>query len=232
MTSQNFVSSSNFVRSRSRRSVGWRSGAAAFVVGLALGLSGCNSGDSPGPGSTSSPVAAETPTASTSPTPTPTPSAVYKPADASGPAQNVPVPVLPEVAKTETKEGAEAYSTYWFSVLSYSYETGDTALFDRIAPSPCEECQKVKKVIRDWHEEGRWLVGGKISTPVTNTTFSKAQNGTYQVAVQVHQEPLSYMRADGSVARTDPQAPDQGNLLVLSYDKDKWSVVELGSIVG
>jgi hypothetical protein len=144
----------------------------------------------------------------------------------------VPVPVLPEVAKTETKEGAEAFSRYWFSVLSYSYETGDIALFESIAPNPCEACQKVSKVIRDWHSEGRWLVGGKLSTPVSNTTFSKSQNGTYQVAVQVHQEPLSYMRADGTVARTDPQAPDQGNLLVLTYGEGEWSMVELGSIVG
>lgn len=221
MTSQNFFTS---------RAV--RSGATILVIGLSLVLSGCNSGGSPGPGGTSSPVAAETPTASTTSSATPTPTPVYKPADASGPAQNVPVPVLPEVAKTETKEGAEAFSSYWFSVLSYSYETGDIGLFESIAPNPCEACQKVSKVIRDWHSEGRWLVGGKLSTPVSNTTFSKAQNGTYQVAVQVHQEPLSYMRADGTVARTDPQAPDQGNLLVLTYAEGEWSVVELGSIVG
>ncbi|MEV4991792.1 DUF6318 family protein [Pseudarthrobacter sp. LMD1-1-1.1] len=208
------------------------SGAAALVVGLTLALSGCNSGGSPGPGGTSSQVAEEKPTASATATPTPTPNAVYKPADASGPAQNVPVPVLPEVAKTETKEGAEAFAKHWFSVLSYAYETGDAALFESIAPSPCEACQKVSKVIKDWHSEGRWLVGGKLSTPVANTTFTKGQNGTYQVAAQVHQDPLIYMRADGTVARTDPQAPDQGNLLVLSYADGKWSVVELGNIVG
>ncbi|TQJ35468.1 DUF6318 family protein [Arthrobacter sp. SLBN-122] len=221
MTSQNFFSS---------RAV--RSGAAALVIGFAVVLSGCNSGGSPGAGGTSSPVAAETPTASATPTPTPTPSAIYKPADASGPAQNVPVPVLPEVAKTETKEGAEAFTKYWFSVLSYAYETGDLGLFESIAPNPCEACQKVSKVIKDWHSEGRWLVGGTLSTPVTNSTFTKGQNATYQVAVQVHQEPLSYMRADGTVARTDPQAPDQGNLLILTYGEDGWSVVELGSIAG
>ncbi|WP_430929400.1 DUF6318 family protein [Pseudarthrobacter phenanthrenivorans] len=195
-------------------------------------MAGCNSGDSPGNGGSSSAVAAETPTATGTPTPTPTPSAVYKPADATGPAQNVPVPVMPEVAKTETKEGAIAYSKYWFSVLSYSYETGDTSLFEDISPIPCDACQKVSKVIKDWHSEGRWLVGGKVSTPVADTTFNKAENGTYQVAVQVRQEPLSYMRADGTVARTDPQAPDQGNLLALSYRAGSWSVVELGNIVG
>ncbi|MFC0456132.1 DUF6318 family protein [Arthrobacter liuii] len=194
-------------------------------------LAGCAGGAPADPGKASA-TAAEPASPSVTPTPTPTPSAVYKPADATGPAQNVPVPVLPEVAKTETKEGAEAFTKHWFSILSYAYETGDAALFESIAPSPCEACQKVSKVIRDWHSEGRWLVGGKLSTPVSNTTFNKGQDGTYQVAVQVHQEPLSYVRADGTVARTDPQTPDQGNLLVLKYGEGEWSVVELGSIVG
>jgi hypothetical protein len=76
------------------------------------------------------------------------------------------------------------------------------------------------------------LVGGKLATPVANSTFEKAEDGRYQVAVQVHQEPLSYMRADGTVARTDPQAPDQGNLLMLDYKGGAWIASELGSIVG
>ena len=210
---------------------GMRFGAAAFVVAGSLLLAGCSGGAPADPG-TSSPTAAESTSPSATPTPTPTPSAAYKPADASGPAQNVPVPVLPEVAKTETKEGAEAFTKYWFSVLSYAYETGDVALFDSIAPVPCDSCQKVSKVIKDWHSEGRWLVGGQLSTPVANSTFIKGQDGHYQVAAQVHQEPLSYMRADGTVARTDPQTPDQGNLLILAYENDGWSVVEVGSIVG
>ncbi|MFF2348024.1 DUF6318 family protein [Pseudarthrobacter sp. NPDC058119] len=220
MTSQNFVSS-----------FAARSGVGAFLLACAVALAGCAGGAPADPGPTS-PAATESSTQIASPTPTPTPSAVYKPADASGPAQNVPVPVLPEVAKTETKEGAEAFTKHWFSVLSYAYETGDTAPFESIAPNPCEACQKVIKVTQDWHSEGRWLVGGKVSTPVANTTFAKSPDGTYQVAAQVHQDPLSYMRADGTAARTDPQAPDQGNLLVLSFSEGKWTVVELGNIVG
>lgn len=220
MASQNFFTS-----------LAARSGAGALVAAGALMLAGCASGAPADPGTTST-----APTGSASPsvavTPTPTPSAAYKPADASGPAQNVPVPVLPEVAKTETKEGALAYTRYWFSVLSYSYESGDVTLFESLAPVPCEGCAKVKKVIQDWHSEGRWLIGGKLSIPAVDTTFVKGQEGRYQIAAQVHQEPLTYMRADGSVARTDPQTPDQGNLLFLAFDNGAWSVTELGNIVG
>ncbi|WP_458779418.1 DUF6318 family protein [Arthrobacter sp. D3-16] len=207
------------------------SGAVAIVVAAALMLAGCAGGAPADPG-TASPVVSQSTSPSPSLTPTPTPTAAYKPADASGPAQNVPVPVLPEVAKTETKEGAEAFAKYWFSVLSYAYETGDIAIFESVEPPSCAACQKVKEVIRDWHSEGRWLVGGKLTTPVADTTFMKDQEGRYKVAVQVHQEPLSYLRPDGSIARTDAQQPDQGNLLILSYENGGWTVAELGSVVG
>ena len=91
--------------------------ALGVVVAAALTLSGCNSGGDPNSGGTTSPTSTATESATPSATATPTPTAVYKPADATGRAQNVPVPVLPEVAKTETKEGLEAFARYWYSTL-------------------------------------------------------------------------------------------------------------------
>jgi hypothetical protein len=145
---------------------------------------------------------------------------------------NVPVPVLPEVAKTETKEGATAFASYWFSILSYSYETGDLTRLESLTPPSCAPCQKAKDVISAWHSEGRWLVGGQITTPVVETTFTKDAEAKYKVAVQVHQLPLTYIRADGSVARTDSQQPDTGNLLLLSYGDNAWHLHDVGNIVG
>jgi hypothetical protein len=202
----------------------------AIAAGSALALTGCNTGNDPGATDTTSPAASQT--TSPSPTPTPTAAPAYVPASASGRAQNVPVPVLPEVAKTETKEGAIAFGRYWYQVLSYSYETGDLALLDSLTPQTCAPCQKSAEAIRAWHSEGRWLIGGQISTPVVDTTYSKDQAGKYKVSVQVHQVPLSYVRADGTIAHTDPQGADQGNLLIISYSPDAWRLDEVGSIVG
>lgn len=203
----------------------------ALVAGAGLLLTGCSTGGDPGAGATSSsPSAAPTPGPSATPTATATPA--YVPASASGRAQNVPVPVLPEVAKTETKAGAIAFARYWFQVLSYSYESGELSLLEGMAPPTCGACQKSAEGIRAWHSEGRWLVGGQISTPAIDTTFSKDETGKYKVSVQVHQVPLSYVRADGSIARTDPPAADQGNLLIISYSSDSWRLDEIASIVG
>lgn len=202
----------------------------AAVAASALLLTGCNLGGDPGRTDTASPSASQTD--SPSATPTPTVAAVYRPADATGRAQNVPVPVLPEVAKTETKEGAVAFARYWFEVLSYSYEAGELSLLESLTPESCGPCIKSAEAIRAWHSEGRWLVGGQITTPAVDTTFSKDEAGKYKVSVQVHQIPLSYVRADGTVAHTDPQGADQGNLLIISYGSDSWRLDEVGSIVG
>ena len=144
-----------------RTSFGPRSGAAVLAVAGTLLMAGCSGGAPADPG-TGSPTPSQSASPSVPPTPTPTPSAVYKPADASGPAQNVPVPVLPEVAKTETKEGAEAFTKYWFEVSATRIETGDIVqpAADQ-SPSVISVDQVTRHVTTNWHG-GRWLAGGKI----------------------------------------------------------------------
>ncbi|QCO97174.1 hypothetical protein FCN77_04850 [Arthrobacter sp. 24S4-2] len=205
---------------------------AALLTASVLVLTACNEGNNP-PGSdpTSASASAST-SASVTPSPTPTPSAAYKPADAKGKAQNVPVPVLPEAAKAETKEGAMAFAGYWFNLLSYGYETGDLAPLNGVTSSSCGPCDKAKQVIHAWHSEGRWLVGGKVAAVATSTTFNKSADATYQVAVQARQTSLTYMRQDGSVARSDPQPDDTGNLLFVAYENGTWRLSDIGKIVG
>ncbi|WP_427133601.1 DUF6318 family protein [Pseudarthrobacter sp. S9] len=168
---------------------------------------------------------------SSTPSATPAHTASYKPADASGKAQNVPVPVLPEAAKAETKEGAIAFASYWFSLLSYGYETGDLAPLESVTSSSCEPCSKAKSVISAWHSEGRWLVGGKITTPSISTEFVRGPEASYQIAVQAHQTPLVYVRPDGSIARSDPQPDDTGNLLFVAFKDGSWRLADVGRIV-
>jgi Family of unknown function (DUF6318) len=225
------MTSLNVFMSRGFMSRGLRSGAVVFAAATCLALAGCAGGAPADPG-TSSPAPTSSATSTPSPTPTPTPTAVYKPADASGPAQNVPVPVLPEVAKTETKEGLEAFAKYWFQLLSYGYETGKTEQLSAITSPNCIMCERTKEVQHGWHEDGRWLVGGKVQTPVVTTTFRPAADGRYQVAVQVSQEALSYYNADGSLDSADPKPADSGSLMLAVFQDGAWYVSTIEPIVG
>ncbi|WP_354178499.1 DUF6318 family protein [Arthrobacter sp. UYP6] len=123
-----------------------RLGAAGVAAVLVLG--GCSgSGAEPdaeaaeqkvtssaSPSGSASPSEAATPTVT--PTPTPT-AAAYKPATAEGPAENVPLPVMPELAKEKSKEGLEAFAEYWYSLINYGYETGDPEPLREITGSDC-----------------------------------------------------------------------------------------------
>jgi hypothetical protein len=142
------------------------------------------------------------------------------------------VPELPEAAKAETKEGLEAFARYWFVLLNYGYETGDTSRIDAITSSACSACERAKAVISGWHEGGRWLAGGKVQTPSVSTTFKVAPDGNYQVAIQVSQAALSYYNADGTLDSTDPKPDDTGNLMLAIYKDGMWYVNNIQPIAG
>ncbi len=206
---------------------GIRSAAAGAVVAAALILAGCAGGAPADPGAVSS---APTGSATTSPpsTPTPTPTAVYKPADASGPAQNVPVPVLPEVAKTETKEGAEAFAKYWFSILSYAYETGDTNALSKISKTECAFCQGLVDDIEAAWAENKWISGGQIEIPVA--TAKPAADGSTQVVLQVLQKELIIHNQDGSPYQEKTAATNAGSVAIMKFADEGWVVDDLGLI--
>ncbi|WP_268753737.1 DUF6318 family protein [Arthrobacter sp. Leaf69] len=195
-----------------------------------LPVAACTGGGTT-PGATAAPVTSS-PTPSATPTATPTPTASYKPADASGRAQNVPVPVLPEAAKAETKTGLEAFARYWFQLLSYGYETGDVSRLVAITSPACRACDRATTVMKGWHEEGRWIVGGKTKTPSVSTTFTVAPDGNYQVAIQVSQSSLSYYNADGTLHQADPKPEDTGNLMLAVFRDGAWYVNNIQPIVG
>lgn len=194
----------------------------AVVATAALLLSGCNSGGEPNSGGTVSPSATVTESPTPSATPTPTPTQVYKPADATGPAQNVPVPVLPEVAKTETKEGLEAFARYWYSTLSYAYETGDTKPMEAVSGPGCTSCANVKTEVTEWHSGGRWLAGGKLHVEGVHSDFVLSGTAEYQAVVQVYQETIDYYLADSTLKGTLPRKPAVGDLVVAVFNGEGW----------
>ena len=210
----------------------WRArpSAAAFLVAAGLLLAGCAGGAPADPG-TATPAGTESASPSPSPSPTPTPSAVYKPADASGPAQNVPVPVLPEVAKTETKEGLEAFARYWYSTLSYAYETGDMRPLEAISGPSCGSCAKVKRVVEGWHSEGRWLAGGRMTVEGVQSKFVEVAPKEYQVLIQVRQEPVAYYNSDKSLDEATEATPAVGDIMVAGFEGGNWTAKTVEHLV-
>ena len=145
-------------------------------------------------------------------------------------AQNVPVPVLPEAAKSETKEGLEAFARYWFQLLSYGYETGDTSALNAVTGPGCEFCLNVTQAVSSSYDGGKWLVGGRIETPSVATSFEQQPDGQYQVVVQVQQAMISYVGRQGSEIRKPTPPSDTGNVMIADFASGTWRLTGLHPI--
>ena len=208
---------------------------AAAGVGVSLLLSGCQGGNPPGspPSESGSTTASPTSGATGSPSPvgpsaTTAPSGVYKPADAKGKAQNVPVPVMPELAKENSKEGLEAFIRYWYAQLSYVDETGDMSSWLPLISRDCRLCVRLQESGEDGYSKGRWLAGGKISVPVIEVQWGA--DSVKVAKVQVLQDQIDYYNQDGSVGRTRSEASNDAFALFASFANNTWIVVDLGVI--
>ncbi|MET4539983.1 hypothetical protein ABIE37_001764 [Arthrobacter bambusae] len=206
---------------------------AALAVGLALLLTACQGGSAPdGPPSqtgstTASPTSSPAAPAASATSGAPSASAIYKPADAKGKAQNVPVPVMPELAKENSKAGLEAFIGYWYAQQNYAMETGDQTTWSQLSADECETCKRIEKGINDSHINGRWSVGGSISIPVVEPIWA---NGTanQQAKVQVIQEQIEYFNADGTSGRASEAATNSAFGLLATYGSHGWTVTNLG----
>ncbi|MFF1829177.1 DUF6318 family protein [Paenarthrobacter sp. NPDC058040] len=201
------------------------------TIGLAVSamllLGGCQGSGTPS--GTSTTTASPTSSATASRAPTPAPTAAYKPADAKGKAQNVPVPVMPALAKENTKEGLEAFIRYWYAQQNYAAETGDTKVWTDMTGHDCLACNRILKGLQDSNVNGRWLVGGKITIPAVELIWSDGA-AAQQARVQIVQERTDYYNADGTEGRASQTATNSAFGVTTMYDADGWKVTDLGLI--
>ena len=214
---------------RAERGTSRRRATAVFVL-IAVGLTGCSqaAGD-PGGGSPSPAVSSSPPSATASPSPTP--SAKYKPASAEGPAENVPLPVMPAEAKVESKEGLLAFVYFWFSLVNYGYETGDTDPVRTSSGQGCLSCTTFYDSVEGTYSADGWVEGGSIELISAGSEFISTDEGNKQVIIAIKQAPMAKRDATGRVFESN-----QGNelsvpqILELRYTGDGWFVETLETI--
>ncbi|MEE2569573.1 DUF6318 family protein [Pseudarthrobacter sp. J64] len=196
-------------------------GALALTVAVSFGLAGCASGESPEPAITTAAQATSQPAAVTS-------AAAYKPADASERAQNVPIPVLPEAAKAGTKEGLEAFATYWFQALNYGYETGNTDLVSAVSSPDCVFCQGlIDNIGLSWSND-KWISGGQIQA--ADIAAQVSSGAPARVSVQVTQKELVIRNPDGSLYQEPTPATNAGSQATVAHSGAGWTISDLSLI--
>jgi hypothetical protein len=109
-----------------------------FGLGL-LTLTACSGSADPSPPPPSPSVSA------TPPSPTPSPSA----------------PVMPDAAKAHTKAGAKAFVEYFWAVVNYATNTGNTDAIRALSVRGCKGCEGGVTAIDQIYEKGGSVRGGR-----------------------------------------------------------------------
>lgn len=158
--------------------------------------------------------------------------AVYEPASAEGPAQNVPVPVLPEAAKEFSKEGLIAFAEYWYETLGYAFETGDPEPMMAISDSSCRTCTAMMETVVPGHADGRWIMGGRMVLDSPHSSFVQASDGNYQALVMARQEQVKYYKADKTLSKELEVGIAEQDILVGKYSDQRWIAVTVEHVAG
>ncbi|WP_273545194.1 DUF6318 family protein [Arthrobacter sunyaminii] len=135
------------------------------------------------------------------PAPPPTPAApAYKPASVKGPAENVLLPVMPELARQESREGLEAFAAHWYELANYGYATGDVEPVRAVSGDTCLVCDGYYRTLASGYVDGDWIAGGEVHVEGVTTPsydFVPTADGYFQAIITITQEPLVYYGPEG-----------------------------------
>ena len=153
-----------------------------------------------------------------SPTLTPT----YKPASEKGPAENVPLPVMPEAAKIKSKEGLEAFARYWYELVNYGYETGDVEPLRAISGPDCPVCGNFYTMVDDGFRGDDWIAGGEIVIQSVHSNFVASEADRYQVLVQIVQNPSTYFGPSGVLGQKEGFDTAAVQMIEATFADGEW----------
>ncbi|MGQ1795629.1 DUF6318 family protein [Kocuria oceani] len=206
---------------------------------MALVLTGCGPDDDGAAASPSSPASAgvaaeETGGGSPPPSSTSGPadaSAEYVPASLDGPAQNVPKPVMPELAREESREGAQAFLDYWSDAMWYAYQTGDTSYARDIISPHCEACLTELSDVASVYKSGSWMIGGRPEIAIQENLIVRAQDGAYKPR-GIYSSEGGKLVEDGMVRQE--AVPDSGNstLVYMDFVEGEWIYITMAPTTG
>ncbi|MFI7743468.1 DUF6318 family protein [Kocuria rhizosphaericola] len=203
------------------------------LVLAALLLTGCGTDDD---GAAASPSGAPPPAsaASAAPTAAPGPDATpadYVPASLDGSAQNVPKPVMPDLAREESRAGAQAFLDYWSDAMWYAYQTGDTSYARDIISPHCEVCLNELSEVEQVYGGSQWLAGGRQKFELQDSAIQRAVDGIYKPVVKYRNDEVQLVGNQGVVDAVPPDPNSDEPLIVyIDYVDQEWIYITMAPL--
>jgi len=189
---------------------------------VALVLVGCSGSGDPEPIPTTPPTSVSTPA---SPSPTPDDTLTGDPTETSEPGEAGDLPPLPDAAKENTPEGAEAFIRYYFDVANGLYMDPKPGLIPGISDQDCVACQRTETTIRDLS-----LSNSHARTePFVITSMERIGGGAPGVQrfnMVAHAPANATVSQDGSESNLGDEATLQG-IGAAIWDGNQWKLYDL-----
>lgn len=196
-------------------------------------LTGCRNDADAAPVPTSDPPSSSQAPATSEATSAPSAAPEPSPASSAGPATNIRVPIKPALADENTPEGLEAFTAYWFELLSYSYITDDWQRFDETTDPGCRTCSSIRSAVNELYGQGRWVRGAEVRVISFDTAFELTTSGSITAYVENRQAKIEYFDKDGSVLRVVPaQESPSFDVVNALYEAGEWIVLDYGAPEG
>lgn len=187
-----------------------------FGLGAGLLIGGCSF---PEDGSS---VARSASAAVSEASPSPT-EAIYRPATSARPAERVPLPVMPELAKQQSSEGLQAFAEHWYALVTYGYETGDVLPLQAVSGPDCRLCTRIYEILDEGYQNDDWIVGGNFTVEATQSNYVLTNKNVYQVLIAVRQFSVQYRGPDNHLYGIDEGYSDT-HMIEATYGDGKWLV--------
>lgn len=215
-----------------------RSSVLALALGVALSLTACDAsagtGDEPRAArattatatATEASPATETATETAQPDASAQPTAARaepRPASSAAPAANLPIPVAPAEADEESREGLEAFTSHWLSLLSYSYEANDLEPLRAVSDPACTFCADAETAMAQIYQLG-WALGGATTLADFSTDFAPDAAGTYTAEITTTQGEIFYFSGEGWLGSSEA-SPNSPHTVTARYVDGAWQLI-------
>ena len=165
-------------------------------------------------------------------TPTPVPgSPTASPSSSPAPGTPASAPVMPDKARENTPEGAEAFTAHWFNAMNWAYVAGDTESLRLLSESECAFCAEIYEGLESERSVGAIQEGGLVS--VRNIKYlDDMAPGQPRLELMYQEDSARVILPDGSVKREwVGVAPTRREAVLLWTDEHGWLLRGFGEAV-
>jgi hypothetical protein len=140
---------------------------------------------------------------------------------------------MPELAKEESRAGAQAFLDYWSDAMWYANQTGDTSYVRGIVSDACEACSEQFNVIEKVYREDAWFIGGRERIDLQDLEIKRAADGVYKPIALSSTEGIKLVE-DGRVTYEAHPRSGAGDPfpMYLDYKKGEWIYITAANMPG